>query len=243
MKFALRGASRPLRAAAGPALVVAPHPDDETLGCGGYIATAAQAGRRVEVVFLTDGEASHPGHPGIRAGQLASIRRAEALAALACLGLPESRVRFLGLPDGRLDKLPAEVLAGLHARLADLLAVARPAEVLAPYRQGGSTEHTAATQAVVNALETTGGGRLLEYPIWGWWNPFRLRHARTPGRAILRLELGPLRSLKLRALDCHASQVRPADPWPEPVLPRVLAKACCGPDEFFFASDPGAARS
>src|ERR1700731_2508358 len=44
----------------GGIVVVAPHPDDETLGCGGLIALASQLGRNIQVVFISDGVGSHP---------------------------------------------------------------------------------------------------------------------------------------------------------------------------------------
>ena len=85
--------------APGGVLVLAPHPDDESLGCGGLIAAALAAGRRLGVVFLSDGAASHPGHP---AAALRAMREAEARAALTRLGAPDGAARFLGLPDSRV---------------------------------------------------------------------------------------------------------------------------------------------
>ena len=63
-------------------IVVAAHPDDESLGAGGLIATAARRGVPVTVVVATTGEASHPQSPTLRPAQLAPIRRAEVLAAV-----------------------------------------------------------------------------------------------------------------------------------------------------------------
>ena len=66
-------------------LVVAPHPDDETLGCGGSIAARAANGQRVVVAILTDGEAAAT----MRASapdELAALRREEALLAASRLG-------------------------------------------------------------------------------------------------------------------------------------------------------------
>src|SRR5947199_8996501 len=82
----LRLRSRPLEDFAGPILVVSPHPDDETLGCGGLIARHATAGCAVAVAMLTDGEASHRDHPTLDSRVLASTRREEVRAAPAVLG-------------------------------------------------------------------------------------------------------------------------------------------------------------
>src|SRR3954462_9413799 len=101
---ALSLCSRPLRPLKGSIMIVAPHPDDETLGCGGVIARHAATGGRVHIVFLTNGEASHPGHPTVSPQQLAKQRPDDAIGALSVLtaGSPPASVRFLGFPDGRL---------------------------------------------------------------------------------------------------------------------------------------------
>src|ERR1700722_6232549 len=65
-------------------LVVAPHPDDETLGCGGLISLLAQKDRVFYIVFVTDGSASHRNSSAWPAGRLATQREREASNALAC---------------------------------------------------------------------------------------------------------------------------------------------------------------
>ncbi len=92
----------PLRAITGGAspMVLAPHPDDESLGCGGMIAAACEAGTPPVVVFVTDGAASHPGSRRFGATARRDIREQEARRAAAALGLAEDRLVFLRLPDG-----------------------------------------------------------------------------------------------------------------------------------------------
>ncbi len=82
-------------------IVVAAHPDDESLGAGGLIATAAGRGVPVTVIVATTGEASHPQSPTLLPAQLAPIRRAEVLAAVHRLA-PQAVVVQLDLGDGRL---------------------------------------------------------------------------------------------------------------------------------------------
>lgn len=238
MRLGLRLSSRPYLPPVKGLLVIAPHADDETLGCGGLIAAQGQAGRPVEIVFLTDSAGSPP------VAGLAETRRGEALAALEVLGVPAGRVHFLNLADGTLDRLPAGIVRETVDRLARLIRDRQPAEVLAPYRLGGSTEHTAAWHLAVAALAGAGGGRLLEYPIWAWWNPWRLRSRLGQPQDNFRLALGSRLAVKCRALACHQSQVRPIPPGRDPALPVSLARACCGPTEFFFASTipPGQSR-
>lgn len=85
-------------------LVLAPHPDDETLGCGGVIMQKLAAGARVEVVVATDGGASHLDDPARKTSRqdLVAMREQETRLACAELGLAAEHVSFLGFPDGAL---------------------------------------------------------------------------------------------------------------------------------------------
>lgn len=92
-------------------LVVAPHPDDETIGCGGTLALLADAGADVRVVVATDGEATigSPHTPEATAAR----RRREAVEACAILGV--GAPVFLGLPDGGLVEHGAALASGIAA--------------------------------------------------------------------------------------------------------------------------------
>ncbi len=83
----------------GRTLVLAPHPDDESLGCGGTLALLRRAGFTVHVVFITDGTQSHPHSPSYPAERLRDLREAEALEALRELGVSATDTTFLRLPD------------------------------------------------------------------------------------------------------------------------------------------------
>jgi LmbE family N-acetylglucosaminyl deacetylase len=87
---------------AADVLVIAPHPDDETLMAAGVIARERTAGRRVAVAIVTNGDLSCE-----RDGYL---REAESVAAMKRLGLREEDIFFLGYPDGHLDELGHEPL-------------------------------------------------------------------------------------------------------------------------------------
>lgn len=79
-------------------MVLAPHPDDETLGCGATIARLAASGAHVEVVFVSDGGMGDP--QGYCGGDVVRIRKTEAECATRALGV--TGVRFLDFPDGEL---------------------------------------------------------------------------------------------------------------------------------------------
>ncbi|NVD45310.1 PIG-L deacetylase family protein [Qipengyuania atrilutea] len=92
----------------GSLLIVAPHPDDETFGCGMALAAAAAKRRRIAIVLLTDGEGSHPNARTITPEELAVLRFGEFEAALAVL-VPSQEIDVLRLrqPDGRTRYDPA----------------------------------------------------------------------------------------------------------------------------------------
>ncbi|SDS64097.1 PIG-L family deacetylase [Opitutus sp. GAS368] len=229
LAWLLRLRSQPYPFPPGVALVLAPHADDETLGCGGLLALKQARGDAVRVVFVTD-SAGSPAVPG-----LSARRRDEALAALATLGLAHDCAHFLGAPDGRLNSLAPAEGARLTAALAALLAKLQPAEVFVPYLGGGSSEHDATVQLARVALASAGmSPRVWEYPVWAWWNPARLAGQLAQPAQNFHLKLGAVRARKRAALTCHASQCagRP------PALPSVLAALCTGPVEFYFHRQP-----
>lgn len=144
-----------------PTLVLAPHPDDETIGCGGTVALLAQLGVRADVVFTTDGEASVAG-PGMNGDATRACRRAEAVAACQLLGT--NAPRMLSLPDTGL----ASCLDELTDALAEVVTELEPAVVLAPWLLDEHRDHRATAVALARAL--TACGRQPEvwgYEVWG----------------------------------------------------------------------------
>ena len=93
----------------GTVLIVTPHPDDETLGCGAAMAAAVAAGRRIAIILLTDGEGSHPQSAAYPPARLKALRLAELRAALAELtGTDDIPIERLSLPDGRSSPADGE---------------------------------------------------------------------------------------------------------------------------------------
>ncbi|MCV7348242.1 PIG-L deacetylase family protein [Mycolicibacterium rhodesiae] len=143
-------------------VVVAPHPDDETLGFGAAACGIAARGVDVRTVIASDGGAAWPGLSPSEQARLEESRRCESRTAAAVLGLPTPT--FLGLPDGRL----AENESRLADILTDILA-GRPTGTwcAATWRGDGHPDHEAVGRAAAIATART-GTVLLEYPIWMW---------------------------------------------------------------------------
>lgn len=222
-------------AVAGRCVIIAPHQDDEVLGCAGLIHAHRQAGRPVDVVYVTDGAASHRGHPTLAPADVAPMRRSEATAALRPLGVAPESLHFLDAPDGTLAHLSPTEAGAISHRLAHTLASLAPTELFLPCRDDGSSEHTAAYQLTRRALVLAGlAPRLLEYPVWARWSPLRLLRPGWSSRRVLRLSSPRFRTLKREALAAYASQTRPTPPWTRPVLPEGFAACFESSEEFFF---------
>src|ERR1700689_4824660 len=96
----------------GGVLVIAPHPDDESLACGGLIAEACATDRPATVIVVSDGTGSHPRSRAYPRARLRALREAEARQAVSALGLPPRCIEFLRLAD---RFVPSE---GVAARVA-----------------------------------------------------------------------------------------------------------------------------
>jgi LmbE family N-acetylglucosaminyl deacetylase len=220
-------------AARTSAVVVAPHQDDEVLGCGGTIILKRDAGVPVTIVFMGDGTTSHSRF--MPPGDLHRLRNGEALAAAEKLGLTASDVRFLDLPETRLSS--HHELA--TQRVLAILDECRPEELYVPYRRDGNADHEATHRSVVAAARRSGLAlRMCEYPVWMWnqwpWTSLDVRLSRMTLRDIRRVVssacglealmhfrtrvfIGDVLARKREALAQHRSQMIelvPAVGWP-----------------------------
>jgi N-acetylglucosamine malate deacetylase 1 len=218
-------------------LVIAPHPDDEALGCGGTMALLAGSGAPVHVVFVTDGSASHPTHPTLSPNDVALIRKTEAREATAILGVGSENVFFLDGPDGQIGALGKEGTARMVSGIASLLVRLTPEAILLPGRQDGSTDHESVFTVVRLAVQKSGRRpRLLEFPIWAWRNPLLLMKPLLTSRHVRRSDIRAVLGVKIRAIEAYASQVRPLPPENEPLLSAAFIAEFKRSDEYFFES-------
>ena len=149
-------------------LVVAPHPDDETLGCGGTMALLADGGASVTVITATDGEATRGSR--LSPEETARQRRTEAQQAAAVAG---ATPRFLGLADGSLSEQMADLIRGLRTAIVEL----EPEAVFAPWLLDGTSDHRAVAEALRGALAdrgTDGAPQIWGYEVWTALIPNRI---------------------------------------------------------------------
>jgi LmbE family N-acetylglucosaminyl deacetylase len=184
-------------------LILAPHPDDESLGCGGLLAQCAAAGIPAQVAILTDGSRSHPEsltHPPAR---LAEVRRAEAETALATLGLPAQSLHWIAAEDTRLPHTGGAAEA-IVARLAAICDRTGCTLLLCPWGHDPHCDHEAAA-AIAAQLLVQRGMPLLSYPVWGWTLPDDAERD-VPLPVGMRLDITDQLSAKRCAIRAHATQ-------------------------------------
>jgi LmbE family N-acetylglucosaminyl deacetylase len=187
----------------GAPLVLAPHADDESLGCGGLIASCCARDTPPVVVIATDGCGSHPGSRAYPPARLRAVREQEAREAVRLLGGRSDDVFFLGLPDTAAP-LSGPVFEAAVDTLVHLMAGRDCRVLLAPWRHDPHCDHEAA-DVMARAVALRAGIRHLSYPVWGWTLPpdQPLPVAPPAGR---RLDIAPHVAAKRAAIAAHASQ-------------------------------------
>lgn len=186
-----------------PAIIVAPHPDDETFGCGGLIKLKRAAGVPLRVVLLTDGEAVGSG-VGELAETVITARKREFTEACHRLGLDIGDLRWLHLPDG---KLPQSGQSGFEAAVRLLAAEIKsfsPGEVYCTHPQDVRPDHIAAvhiTQAALGLLSKP--CTLFFYPIWMWYHASSGLRRRLDITGAWRLDISAALNAKKHAMDAY----------------------------------------
>lgn len=188
-------------------LVVAAHPDDEALGCGGTIARHVAEGDVVSAAFLTDGTSARPS-PDLEAAKAA--REAAARRAARVLGIAE--LHFLDFPDNRLDSV---ALLDVVQRLEEIVVSVDPDVVYTHHGCDLNADHRIAHQAVATACRPLPGMTLAA--VYGFetlssteWTTPAIGAAFLPQRFV---DIGEWLKVKFDALQCYGDELRP---YPHP---------------------------
>jgi LmbE family N-acetylglucosaminyl deacetylase len=212
------------------AVIIAPHPDDEILGCGGLLQLLADAGRALQLISVTDGSASHPGSRRWPVERLSAVRPQESAEALRRLGLPVHSLEWLrgGFADSQVAAREVELIAFIERHL-------QPDDVVfTTWREDGHCDHEAVGRASAEAVKRV-RATLHELPVWTW-------HWATPEdrvvpwhRARKILLDPPLIARKRHAVQAFASQLE-GDPHIglAPVLPPYVLDRLLQPFEVVF---------
>lgn len=212
---------------AGPVLVVAPHPDDETLGCGGLIALLRQLGQPVQVLVMSDGTQSHPRSQQYPAPRLQALRESETLAALAMLGVSQAETTFFRWPDGAVPSANSSEFTTAVTHCHQYLQTKSPQTILLPWRFDPHPDHRATWEIVQTAAgQLEAVPRLVEYPIWDWDPEQQGDFANLPRIGGWRLDITVVLEMKRYAISAYRSQTTNLindDPQGFQLTPEMLA--------------------
>ncbi len=141
--------------------MIAPHPDDETIGAHALMTRLRRRGVAVRVLVVTDGRASHPGSARWPQRRLVHERQRETRRAMRRIGIAAGSVTFLDLPDGRLATESAAAGRGIARAVR---AAPRPLLALAPAVTDDHPDHRVVAACAARARGP--GVRWSAYPVW-----------------------------------------------------------------------------
>lgn len=217
--------SRPI-ALSDSALIIAPHPDDEVIGCGGLIARLVAEGKTPHIVIMTRGEGSHHGCCTLFPNEIQQARSTLSHKALSALGVGEEYVHQLDFTDGGIAADTPQV-----TQLRDLILALNPSSIFVPHWGEGWPDHVNAAN-LVKKLTEGGKAEVYEYCVWMWyynvWRGLDWKNA-------FKLSMTPQEhQLKLKAMDIYVKPLAPCGkPW-SGVLPPIFLKANSGNTELYF---------
>jgi len=202
---------------AQPVAVISPHPDDESLGCGGTIKHLTQSGVPVDVIYMTRGELGFESIEAVTAkmkGRLAETRIAEAHAACEVLGV--RKVHVLNGVDGDLPNQ-----SFLVRELSEILSAQPYQRIFSPWFDEAHPDHRATFHWTKAALSQFGSAPdLWLYEIW------------TPLRPNTLVPIDETIQFKRAAIACHRSQLAMIDYYDAFVGLSAYRAVFCPPSRF-----------
>lgn len=188
-----------------PVVIFAPHPDDEVIGCGGTIARLCQRGCTVDIVYVTDGAASHRGSPLWPQRRLREMREREAARGAAQLGLGGHHLHFMRAADGKLD-MPGYDLRGLAERMQRKLVRFNPKVVFSPWIFDRHGDHRIVAHMVRKLLRGSKTA-LFEYDVWPAPAGRSVVFGGADGECAQMVDVQKYQRRKAAALNEHGSQL------------------------------------
>jgi len=192
----------------GASLIIAPHQDDETLGCGGTAALLLKMGCAVHFLFMSDGTMSHPNSKKFPAEKLQQLREDEAREAVRILGGNPDDITFLALKDSRLPHEQDYQFTEVVKNVSEFITSVAPETIFVPWRNDPHQDHRATWQILNAAIKSLKlKPRMLEYPVWLWerGDPDDMEQLEKMQKWCVNIET--TLEVKNKALAAHVSQV------------------------------------
>ncbi|WP_394754705.1 PIG-L deacetylase family protein [Crenothrix sp.] len=221
----------------GSTLIVAPHPDDESLGCGGVIALLRKYEQPVSILVLSDGTQSHPNSKKFPPQKLQALRETELLKAAALLGVAQENVSFFRFPDRQVPTSSSENFLQATKRVKQLLTSVKPQSIFVPWRRDPHPDHRAAFELIAAAKNKK--HTVFEYPIWLYPTENPVDAPLKSEVSAFRLDITTVLKTKQQAIIAHASQITDLiddDPAGFRIPPNVL-QCFAVPYEIFFLNN------
>ncbi len=219
-------------------IVLAPHPDDETFGCGEMIARAVADGRNVHIVVMSDGSQSHRGCGcNIPPDVLIAEREKNFEEAMSELKIPKERTILMRLPDGSLT----EALKNNEAKIARIRQMIIPdrTDIFVPHPLEGMADHIAITE-LGQQLAREMHCRLFYFCVWSYFQvSFSFRKIFTVAWLKCRKINDPEgHSEKLKAIAVYLGSIAPCGkPWSGALSPDFRT-VVSQESELFFPAYP-----
>lgn len=216
---------RPALPLADKVAIIAPHPDDEVIGCAGLIQALVERGTPPHVILMTGGGGSHRGCCTTSEEDIIIARRKLTLKAAKILGLPESHIHTLEYVDDNIVMNSSET-----EKLKGLIQGLYPDAVFAPYKGEVVPDHIR-TEEIVKELMKDTNVSIYEYCVWMWYyNVWNLDY-----KNACILKMSPtMHQRKLQAIEQYVTPLAPCGkPW-SGVLPKPFLKAARWNRELYF---------
>lgn len=189
----------------GQTLIVAPHPDDESLGCGGAIALLGKFDLKVSILVLSDGTLSHPNSVKFPQEKLRELRENEIVEAAETLGVEKENITFFRFPDRNVPDENSQNFHPAVERVKTFLAAEKPQTIFLPWRRDPHPDHRAAFQLITAAKNAN--HQIIEYPIWLYELAQSEDAPLETEIEIFRLDISSVIETKRKAIHAHRSQV------------------------------------
>lgn len=211
-------------------LIIAPHPDDEVLGCSGLIQRIIKNRKQVYVIILSGGGKSHQDCCHINKSTLIDSRRNLSRKAATILELPLNQLYFLDYPDGKISYNNLET-----QRLQTLIDKISPDVIFVPHKDEGWSDHIEAGKIVREIIRTKSTLiQLYEYCVWFWY--YNTWNIDWKNAFVLKMNQRE-HQMKLKAIDAYIKPLAPCGkPW-SGVLPKLVVKANQWNCELYFKVD------
>lgn len=246
----IRAEFRPQLNLNGISLFIAPHPDDEALGCGGLISHLCNECNPPHVIIMTGGGGSHTsGSDAISSEEIIRERRRLTLNSAKKLGLPEDNIHFLDFIDGHISEKPEKERIRLQKLIEDI----QPDNIFIPHSGEGWPDHISTREILLSLLGVSSekclvdnnstlyskhstptefkNPQIFEYCVWMWYynvwnldwkNAYKFRMSK------------PEHEAKLHAVNAYIKPHAPnGKPW-SGVLPKPFIKANSSKTELYF---------